>query len=128
MWGAEREIVELVIASVATVLGERVALEPALVIDTVERALTRAGAQNVVRIRVHPDDQQLVLVTLAERHGEAAPFQIIDDHTIAVGGCIVDTQAGEVDARLDVQLAEVARVLRAAVPDPTRLMGAHSAA
>ncbi len=126
---AEREVIELVIEVAETVIGEQVALEPALVLDTVERALARAGAQNVVRIRVHPDDRDKVVVAMEERHGDALPFQVMNDHTIAVGGCVIDTQAGEVDARLDVQLAEVARVLREGVPDGrgTRVEALHAA-
>lgn len=117
LWNAEREVIELVIGVVETVIGRQVELEPTLVLDTVERALARAGAQNIVRIRVNPDDREAVSVEMAERHGDAVPFQVMGDHTVAVGGCVIDTQAGEVDARLDVQLAEVARVLRETVPE-----------
>jgi len=35
---------------------------------------------------------------------------------IGVGGCRIDTEAGEVDARLDAQLDQVASMLRGAVP------------
>jgi flagellar assembly protein FliH len=127
LWGAERDIIELVIAATKNVVGEQVRLDPSLVMDTVERALERAGAQNVVRVRVSPDDRGRVEVALAERHGDAPPFQMVGDHAVAVGGCIVDTTAGEVDARLDVQLDEVARVLREAVPEDERLHATRSA-
>jgi flagellar biosynthesis/type III secretory pathway protein FliH len=120
LWNAEREVIELVITVAQTVIGRQVELEPALVLDTVERALARAGAQNVVRIRVHPNDRDTVAVAMAEQHGDAVPFQVLSDHAVSVGGCVVDTEAGEVDARLDVQLAEVARVLRETVPEPSR--------
>jgi flagellar assembly protein FliH len=119
----EREVIELVIDVARSVLGAQVALEPTLVLDTVERALQRAGAQNVVRVRVHPDDHSVVSAGMAERHGEVVPFAVLNDHTVAVGGCVIDTAAGEIDARLDVQLDEIARLLRSAMPD-TQMAGA----
>lgn len=113
--GAERDIVELVIASTRTILGEEVRTNPALVLSTVERALERAGAQNIARIRVNPDDLELVSAQLLERMGErAAAWEVAADGAVTVGGCVIDTASGEVDARLDVQLDEVARVFRSA--------------
>ncbi len=113
---AEPEIVELVIATCETILGDGAALDPDLVHETVRRALLRAGSQNVLRVRVAPEQQGLVAARLAEEHGEPLPFQVIADGVIRAGGCLVDTQSGRVDARLDVQFAAVAEMLRAALP------------
>jgi flagellar assembly protein FliH len=110
--GLERDIVELVIEATRVVIGEHVRRDPTVVLDTIERALARAGAQNVVRVRVHPDDMQVLAASLAEGDREVVPWEAMADGAVAVGGCIVDTAGGEVDARLDVQLEEVARALR----------------
>lgn len=117
LFGAEREVVELVLDIARSVIGEQAKIAPPLVLDTVERALARAGAQNVVRIRVHPEQREIVAASIDERRGDASSFAIVGDGTVEVGGCLIDTEAGQVDARLDVQLDEVARLLRAAVPD-----------
>jgi len=113
---AERELVDLVIAAAESVVGDRIATDSELVHETVRRALARAGSQNVVRIHVSPDEQQSVHVRLVEERGEVTDFQVIADGIVQVGGCIVDTEAGRVDARLDVQLSEVAALLRNALP------------
>jgi flagellar biosynthesis/type III secretory pathway protein FliH len=42
---------------------------------------------------------------------------VLPDGAISVGGCIIETATGEVDARLDVQMDAVARVLRTGAPD-----------
>ena len=127
---AEREIVELVIGATRTVLGEQVRLDSSLVLDTVERALSRAGSLNVVRIRVNPADHEVVATGLISRIGDtAAAWSVTADGAISVGGCIIDTAAGEIDARLDAQLGEVARALREALPDAvTHEAGLDSAA
>lgn len=118
--GLEREIVELVIDATRAVLGEQARVDPSMVIDTVERALRRAGSQNVVRVRMHPDTLDVVAAHVAERRIEgAADWELHADGSIDVGGCVIDTTGGEIDARLDSQLAEVAAALRdsAVTPD-----------
>jgi flagellar assembly protein FliH len=113
---ADCTIVELVIAGLAAVLGEQARVDAEIVLRTVERAIARAGVDNVVRIRVHPDDVTAVHADLARRGDAASVWEVFGDGRVGIGGCIIDTRAGEVDARLDVQLQEVAQALRGAVP------------
>ncbi len=113
----EHEIVELVIESVRTVIGTRVESDPTFVLQTVEHALQRLGNQNVVRLRVNPADLSVVASHLDTRGGAVQPFEVFGDGSIGIGGCIIDTAAGEIDARLDVQLEALTRALRTAVPN-----------
>ena len=117
LWAAEHEIVDLVLEATRAVVGEQARLDPALTVDTVERALERAGSQNVIAIRIHPDRHELIEAHLISLHGDPPPFEVRADETVAVGGCVIDTQSGQVDARLDVQLDEIARLLREALPE-----------
>jgi len=116
LWAAEHEIVELAMAATRTVVGEHARLDPSMAVDVVERALERAGSQNVVAVRMHPTRLELVEAHLTELRGSPSPFELRGDESIEVGGCIVDTSTGQIDARLDVQLGEVARELRDALP------------
>lgn len=113
---AEHEIVELVLEAVDSVIGRRVDGDEELVHETVRRAIARAGSQNIVQVRVSPLERDRVAVRLAERHGAVAPFEVLADGTVTVGGCIVDTKAGRVDARLDVQRDEIASLMRGGLP------------
>ncbi len=115
--GAEREMIELVIEAIGRILGDRVATDPDLVVHTVRRALEHAGSQNVVRVRIHTDDFQILTASIEEQYGATPPFQVLGDNSVSVGGCIIDTDSGEIDARLDVQLDEIASILREAIPD-----------
>lgn len=114
---AEPEIVELVITAVTQVIGESITMTHGLAAMTVRRALARVGSLNVVRVQVHPDDLDETRATLIEQHGDPLPFEVAGNGTVGIGGCIVDTEAGRVDARLDVQMAEVIGALRAAIPE-----------
>ena len=113
----EHEIVELVIEAVRTVIGTRVETDPTFVLQTVEHAMQRLGNQNVVRLRVNPADLSVVTSHLDTHGGAVQPFEVFGDGSIGIGGCVIDTAAGEIDARLDVQLDALMRALRTAVPD-----------
>jgi flagellar biosynthesis/type III secretory pathway protein FliH len=113
---AEGELVTLVIAALERMVAIRVEQDPELVIETVRRGLDRVGAQRVVRVRVHPDDAQAVRAWLEERGGDGPQWELRADGGVTVGGCVIDTAAGEVNARLDVQLAQIAEQLREATP------------
>ena len=113
---AEGELIELVIEALERVIAVRVEQDRELVLETVRRGLDRVGAQRVVRVRVHPDDASVVRAWLDERGGEGARWELRPDGGVTIGGCVIDTEAGEVDARLDVQLAQIAAQLREAVP------------
>ena len=113
---AEAEIVELAIAALERVVALRAEQDPELVIETVRRALDRIGTQQILHVSVHPDQATPLRVWLSERGGEAATWEVREDGSVALGGCLIDTAAGQVDARLDVQIAQLARPLREAVP------------
>jgi len=113
---SEREMVEMVIMAIRAILGDRAMNDATVVVHTVRHALQRAGAQNVVRVRVHPAQADLVLAEMTDADGEPPAFEVFPDGSVGVGGCVVDTQHGRVDARLDVQLDAVARMLREALP------------
>ena len=114
--GAEREVIALVIAALERVVGIRAGQDEQLVLESVRRGLERVGAQQVVRLRVNPGDADTLRVWLDERGREGAHWELRPDGSVDVGGCVIDTTAGEVDARLDVQLAQIAEQLRNAVP------------
>lgn len=111
--GAEAQIVELVIDAARLVLSEA-AVDPLVTVDTVRRAIARAGGQQVVRVHVHPERVEVVREAF---RGEEPRWEAVPDGAIELGGCIVDTARGRIDARLDVQLDAIARALREAVPD-----------
>jgi flagellar assembly protein FliH len=113
---SEHEMVEMVISALRAILGERAVEDPSVVGQTVRHALQRAAAQNVVRVRVHPDQADLVIAEMTDADGEAPPFEVFADGSVGLGGCVVDTAHGRVDARLDVQLDAIALLLRDALP------------
>lgn len=78
----------------------------ALVHEAVQHA---AGAQQVT-VRLHPAD----LASLQAAGGIDAAVQWVADKSIELGGCVVETDGGTLDARLDTQVERLRATLLAA--------------
>ncbi|MBI2058804.1 MAG: hypothetical protein HYT87_03455 [Nitrospirae bacterium] len=80
------------------------------VVENLREAVKRAVDLNRLDIRVHPEDLELVQryrpTLLAEVEGIKA-MHIQADAALAPGGCIVETNFGDIDARIERQLAEL---------------------
>ncbi len=106
----EAEIVELVLLvakKVVKVISEN---QKNVVIQNIVQALRKLRTRSEVTIRVNLADLQLAsehtkdFVAMAEN---AKHIQIVEDTTIDRGGCIIETDFGEIDARISSQLHEL---------------------
>jgi flagellar assembly protein FliH len=106
------DIVAEVLAKIAgSVLATREAI-----VGTVMTVLRRMKDDREATIRVHGDDLpvlQLRQEQLANLFGRSK-FTLVADPRVTVGGCIVETSAGSLDGRLEVQLREMCETLRSA--------------
>lgn len=123
--GAEAEIVELVIDVARKVIGEVVELNPEVTVGLVADAIEHANAGDVLTIRLNPRDVEVLREYWAEalEHddpptgpsagsgGSPGPpnrrWEILADRRVKPGGCVIDTEAGTVDARIDTQLVQI---------------------
>ena len=105
---SERQVIELVLDVVRKLMATELDQNPKVVVETVERAIKRAGSQRIVRIRVSPEDRETVSVAFPEGTGD---WDVVPDGSVSLGGCIIDTESGTIDARLEAQLAEVEQAL-----------------
>ena len=68
---------------------------------------TSASASRVADApRVKEMRQDLMEMLDGLRH-----LEIVDDRRVGDGGCVIETNAGTIDAKIETQLAEVARAL-----------------
>lgn len=107
---AETSAVRLAMAISESVIHNEIASHQDVVRHVVSAALKKVVDHERIRIRVNPGDLELLNNSLFEFSGlveniESVRFE--PDDGIAVGGCIVETQFGFVDARIDSQLAEI---------------------
>ena len=110
----EPQILGMVFELAKHVIKQEIEVSRDVSLAVVQNALRRVADAGNLRIRVHADDLQTIrgsredLLTLVDniRHVE-----IIEDRRVGPGGCIVETDAGNIDARLETQLAEAQNLL-----------------
>ncbi len=105
----ESEIINLVIDITRKVIQKEIDVDKTIVLNLLEASLQKVSGQIIVRIRVSPNDFELVKNHWAEIVGgeEGSGIEIIPDKRIKSGGCVIDTQSGTVDAQIDTQLTEI---------------------
>jgi flagellar biosynthesis/type III secretory pathway protein FliH len=97
------------------IVGRALELHPSLIADIANQALVASRARSgPVTLRLHPIDLAALeseRPRLAARLGSALDLQLVPDENIAQGGCIVETNVGRLDARLDRQLDAIEKAL-----------------
>lgn len=104
---AEARASALAIASVVArrIVGDALAAEPERVRAMVERATARVARARHTTVRVHPEDLPLV---------EDLPATCVGDDSLSRGDCVVESDLGEVDGRVETQIARLLAALEGA--------------
>lgn len=110
----EEDLLDLVFSAVCRVLGEVTTIE-ARCNELVKQALSQLNGQSVMNVRMHPDDLRLLDIQSSDRDSAsgfiAKRVTWIPDIEIKHGGCILETENGNLDARLEVQLESLKNLL-----------------
>ena len=107
---AEREVVRLAIAIAEKIVRREVRLDPEIVQPLVHVALGRAAGKSPVTLCVHPDDYRTLLPGSAElSQSEGRDVALVADRTVERGGCLIRTDCGDIDARIEEQFRELER-------------------
>jgi flagellar assembly protein FliH len=109
MQQSERQMVQLALTLARRVVQREIRLDPELIAAMAHVAIKKLGISNPSTIRLHPDDY-----TVVARDGErwaGSNVSVVPDPSIARGGCMVESDFGNIDASLDRQFDEMARAL-----------------
>lgn len=109
---AEPRAVELALRIAEKVLGGELEARPEMVLDVVRGALRRLTEPLPATLLVNPADAELVRASIADfsvEHG--SELSVREERRIERGGCVVRTQAGEIDAQITAQLERAAKVV-----------------
>ena len=112
----EGEVVRAAIRVAAELLAAELQQRPGSVVDVAAAALQAVKNAREVNLRVNPRDTRAVragkerLVAILTRSKD---LEIREDRRVKAGGVLIETESGVVDAQLDTQLEEIARVLGA---------------
>lgn len=103
---AEDDVLSLCVDTVARVLGDN-ALRPDAIRSHLSRALAELRSQTVTAIHLHPQDLALLRQdpdALPEALGHPA-LEWIASSDVPLGGCILQSAEGALDARLETQMS-----------------------
>jgi len=106
----EQEIVDLVLLIARKVIKIISENQRDVIVSNVVQSLRKIKSKGSVIIRVNMADLQLTtghkdeFIKLVEG---ANSIQVVEDSTVDSGGCIIETDFGEIDARISSQLAEL---------------------
>lgn len=109
---AEPELLKLAFAIAEKIVGREVSERPEIVLELIRRSLKRIKDKSELRIRVNPEDLQLVREARAELLGAVdgvEKIEVADDRRVGRGGCVIESPNGILDARLGTQLRELER-------------------
>jgi flagellar assembly protein FliH len=117
---AERQVVDLALQIAQKVVEREVENMPDLAVNVIRAALEEMDARTAVRIRVSPDDEEL----LRRRWVQVVPpgvgadrIELQADERVQSGGAVIETTHGQVDAQLETKLAQLGNALWTFVMD-----------
>lgn len=106
----EPELAKLSIGIAEKIIGLEVTTSGDVIMGVVKEALSGMKDREEVKIHVNPDDYHIVnndrssLMRMVEGLKD---FELVTDNKVTRGGCIIETNLGNIDARLETQLAAI---------------------
>jgi flagellar assembly protein FliH len=107
---AEKETVDLAMAVARKIIGQEISLDRQIVLNVVKGALDKVIDHEKVIIRINPADLETVQTALFEFLPHVEKLENVHfeaDAAITTGGCIVETNFGNIDARIENQLDQI---------------------
>jgi len=104
---AEDKAVEIVMEAVCKIIGKFAANESA-VRKIVRESMAHLNGAKIGGIRLNPYDYEIIAASPAEL-GDG--IKLISDEAIEIGGCVLESDAGILDRRLDAQIEQLKTLL-----------------
>ncbi len=109
---AEQDVVRLAMEVAKKVVHREIHLDRDIIQTLVRVALGRVTVRSAVTVRLNPADYNYLLEHRKELspHGdEAREIIMVADRSVERGGCLIQNESGDVDARIEEQFREVER-------------------
>jgi flagellar assembly protein FliH len=106
----EKEVVELAIAIARKVICREIATDKETVLCVAKEALAKVDDPGKINIKMNPSDMQFITEAkdqLANLIADVNNVTFEAEENIQSGGCIIETELGEIDARIEKQLQAV---------------------
>ena len=114
----EKEVVELALAIARKVICREIEVDKEVVVCVAREALTQVKDPGNIKIKLNPSDLEFINQTkyqLSELIGDIDNVTLESEDSIQSGGCVIETNLGEIDARIEKQLQAVEESFRTAL-------------
>jgi type III secretion protein L len=114
---SQEQLARVAIRVAEKIVGERLRDEPSTIVSIVAEALKNVRCERDLIIHVNPEHVAEVrqrLDRLQAAAGGARTIQVAASAAVPPGGCIVESELGTIDARLETQLNCLEKALRRA--------------
>ena len=111
---AEEAVVRLAVTLARRIVGDAIQIDDEVVLETVRSALGHVQEKEAVVVRVNPRDLKIVRehgsewLSIVEGTGS---LEIVEDERVRPGGCLVETEAGNVEAQIEKQIQTLEKAL-----------------
>jgi flagellar assembly protein FliH len=109
---AERDVVKLALEVAKKIVHRDVQVDREIIQTLVRVALSHVAAKSAVTIHLHPADYSFMIEQRAAalKPGESdRELVLVSDKAIERGGCLIETECGDIDARIGEEFREVER-------------------
>lgn len=117
----EEDTVELALAVAKKVVCHEVSTNKEIILSIIKEALKQVVDSEKIKIRINRADLQFLKeeeVPLSSFDENLGNITLEEDETILTGGCIIETNFGDVDARVEKQLQVVEEAFRSELQRP----------
>jgi type III secretion protein L len=114
---SQHQLAHVAIRVAEKIIGERLQTEPSTIVSIVAEALKNVRRERDLTIQVNPEHAEEVrcgLDRLQAALGGSRTIQVAASAGVPPGGCVVESEFGTIDARLETQLNCLERALRRA--------------
>ncbi len=109
---AERDVVKLALEVAKKLVHREVHVDREIIQTLVKVALSHVATKSPVTVRLHPADYSYMLEqrSAGNRPGESEQdLVLLADKSIERGGCLIQSESGDIDARIKEEFHEVER-------------------
>ncbi len=111
---AEHDLLSFGVRVAEKVTKRAVALDREAAVDNLKAVLRLVGTKTDLVVRIHPTDAETMrrfAATLADDLRQRVHVHMVEDESLTPGGCVVRSEATEVDATVDTQIDQIVNLV-----------------
>ena len=110
----EPNILRLIKVIAEKVIVKELKTDPNIILEVVREGLKHVSGSDKILIKVNPTDYEVVQAIQSEWPSILPfvnEFKLVGDDKVSIGGCLIETTTGTVDATIESKIAKVCEIL-----------------